>query len=62
MLYQSHRSFPTDAYVEEMVNASIDKSVEVAVQGGSRAGTSNQRESGKGKGIKLEGEAMETTK
>ncbi|GJS55041.1 hypothetical protein Tco_0628403 [Tanacetum coccineum] len=49
-------------YVEETVNASIDKSDEVAVQGGSRAGTSNQRESGKGKGIKLEGEAMETTK
>ncbi|GJY50560.1 reverse transcriptase domain-containing protein [Tanacetum coccineum] len=50
------------AYVEETVNASIDKSVEIAVKGGSRAETSNQRESGKGKGIKLEGEEMKTTK
>ncbi|GJW84761.1 40S ribosomal protein S15a-1-like protein [Tanacetum coccineum] len=47
---------------KETVNASIDKSVEVAVQSGSRALASNQRESGKGKGIKLEGETMETTK
>ncbi|GKB96285.1 hypothetical protein Tco_0982422, partial [Tanacetum coccineum] len=60
--HYSEKKMKNEAYVEETVNASIDKSDEVAVQGGSRAGTSNQRESGKGKGIKLEGEAMETTK